>query len=448
VSWVTSKPADSLVQYGESLLPDRSAYAGALGLNHTVAISGLEANRTYYYQVVSRDQAGNTSVDDNHGNLYVFQTLRAPQPPWFDNLESGAPGWTVVPDPVSGSDINWTLGTPDNTLVTSAYSGTNAWSSDLDGSLDFFLESSYLYSPIIDLSQYASATLTFWDVCDFSEMYEDGVVYVSTNRSTAPGDLPQAVDFSGNVADAWQQETVDLTPFAGQTVQIVFYYQGIEFGNPIYGWTLDDIGITGVVAGGTISLTKNLGQGAYNLMTLTPAGPVPLQSGVAPAVTLSNLPAGQYAVQFGDVPFYQTPAGQTNQLTVGGTLNFTGTYTFLDLNNNGIPDAWEMYFFGSLSTNRTGYDAHSEYAAFLAGLNPANPASRFAFTGETRPADQLVQLEWTVVTNRLYQVNASPDLVNWSPVTAWLQASNSPAMTCTVTNAGNGAQFFRVQVNP
>jgi hypothetical protein len=183
-------------------------------------------------------------------------------------------------------------------------------------------------------------------------------------------------------------------------------------------------------------------------MTLTPAGPVPLQSGVAPAVTLSNLPAGQYAVQFGDVPFYQTPAGQTNQLTVGGTLNFTGTYTFLDLNNNGIPDAWEMYFFGSLSTNRTGYDAHSEYAAFLAGLNPANPASRFAFTGETRPADQLVQLEWTVVTNRLYQVNASPDLVNWSPVTAWLQASNSPAMTCTVTNAGDGAQFFRVQVSP
>jgi hypothetical protein len=353
-----------------------------------------------------------------------------------------------VPDPVTGSDLNWTLGTPGNGLVTNAYSGTNAWGSDLAGSQNFTNASTYLYSPVIDLSRCAAATLTFRDVGDFSTGFENGQVLVCTTNSLAPGELTLAQDFNGNVAEAWPLETVDLTPFTGQAVQIVFYYEAQAGAATNYGWTIDDIGITGVGTGGTITLTKNLGQGAYNLMTLTPAGPVPLQSGVAPAVTLSNLPAGQYAVQFGDVPFYQTPAGQTNLLTVGGTLNFTGTYTFLDLNNNGISDAWERYYFGSDSTARTNYHAQTECAAFLAGLNPTNPASRFAFTGETRQSNQLVQLQWTVVTNRLYQVNASPDLVNWSPVTAWLQASNSPAMTCTVTNAGNGAQFFRVQVNP
>jgi hypothetical protein len=38
-----------------------------------------------------------------------------------------------------------------------------------------------LYSPVIDLTGLKSATLTFYDACDFSEVYEDGVVYVSTN---------------------------------------------------------------------------------------------------------------------------------------------------------------------------------------------------------------------------------------------------------------------------
>jgi len=455
VTWVTSKPADASVQYGESQLPDRSAYAGALVLNHSVTINGLSANRTYYYQVVSRDQAGNTTVDDNGGNFYVFTTLKAPQPPWFDDLESGAPGWTVVPDPSGISDLNWTLGTPDNDLVTSAYSGTNAWGSDLDGDQGFTLASSYLYAPVIDLSGLTSATLTFWDVYDFSQVdptfgipLEDGVVMISTNGAEAPGDLTQVVDFGGYAADTWQQETVDLTPYVGQTVQVVFYYQGINEGNPVYGWTLDDIGITGVVAGGTIKITKNLGQGGYNLFTPTPAGLVPVQSGVAPAVTLSNLPAGPYIVQFGNVPFYQTPPSQTNTLAVGGALNFSGNYTFLDTDNNGVSDAWELYYYGSVSTNRPGYNARADYAAFIAGTDPTNPNSRFGFTEATKPTNQIVRLEWTVETNRLYQVTASTNLAGWSPVTDWLQASNNPTINCTVTNGAGRTQYYRVQVQP
>ena len=256
VTWLTSKPADASVQYGVSPLPDHSAYVGNLGTHHAVTISGLSANRIYYYEVVSRDQAGNTTVDDNNGSLYSFQTLKAPTPPWFDNLESGAPGWTVLPDPVYGSDINWTLGTPNNGLVSSAYSGTNAWGSDLDGSQDFFLASSYLYAPVIDLSGLQSATLTFYDVCDFSSDYEDGVVYVCTNSSTPPGDLTMAPngDLTGAV-DIWDQETVDLTPWVGQTIQVVFYYEGVVVGQ-VYGWTLDNISITGVVAGGTLPSRK------------------------------------------------------------------------------------------------------------------------------------------------------------------------------------------------
>jgi subtilisin family serine protease len=462
VSWLTSKPADSSVQYSESPLPDRSAYVGALVTNHTVTITGLSANRTYYYQVVSRDQAGNTTVDDNSGNLYVFQTLKAPTPPWSDNLEGGAPGWTVVPDPQQGSEINWELGTPNNGLATSANSGTNAWGSNLKGDQSFFLASSFLYGPVIDLTGLSSATLTFSNVYDFSRVdnslgfpiyEEDGGVFVSTNSSTPPSlNLPLLMDYAGDVADTWQGRTLDLTPFVGKTIQVVFYYQAANLGDTIYGWTLDDISITGVVAGGNIKITKNLGQGTWSLSSLSPIGLVPLQSGVVPSITISNLAAGQYVMQFGDVPYYQTPPNTTNTLAAGATLNLNGNYDFPDVNNNGISDAWEAEKFGSVVTNRTqltdtDHDGMTDYAEFIAGTDPTNAASRLYFTGENKKSGGLIQLQWPVVTNRLYQVNASTNLLGWQPVTTWWQASNNPTMSFTATNTGK-MQFYRVQVLP
>ena len=452
VTWLTSKAADSTVQYGESLLPDRTASVTALVTNHSVTISGLSANRQYYYQVVSRDEAGNVTVDDNKGSLYTFTTLKAMAPPWSDNLEGKTADWTVVPDP-AGTELNWTLGTPNNGLVTNAYSGTNAWCSDINGEQNILYASSYLYSPVIDLSGFQSATLTFWDVCDFSSQFEDGVVFVSTNSSTPLGSLPMAEDFTGTVADSWEQETVDLTPYVGQTIQVVFYCESVPADSPIYGWCIDDIGITGVAAGGTINVTKNLGQGIYTLSSSGTLGLVPIQSGTAPAATVSNLPAGQYVVQFGGVENYITPAAQTNQLVAGGTLNFAGNYTFLDVNHNGISDDWERDYFGSVSTNRTALtdtdgNGMTDYAKFIAGLNPTNPASKFIFTGVNRQGNGVVELSWTVATNRLYQINASTNLVSWSPLSDWLQASNNPTMSYIATNTGSRSSFYRVQVRP
>ena len=90
----------------------------------------------------------------------------------------------------------------------------------------------------------------------------------------------------------------------------------------------------------------------------------------------------------------------------------------------------------------------TDYAEFIAGTDPTDPASRFYFTGETIGSNRHVQMNWTVVTNRLYQVNSSTDLLDWVPVTDWLQASNSPTMSYATTNSGNGAHFYRVQVRP
>jgi hypothetical protein len=188
------------------------------------------------------------------------------------------------------------------------------------------------------------------------------------------------------------------------------------------------------------------------LFSQSSIGLVPVQSDVTPSVTISNLPAGQYVAQFGDVPYYQTPVTQTNTLPAGGAIYFNGNYTFSDANQNGISDAWEQYYFGSVTASRTQRtdsdgDGMSDYAEFIAGTDPVNPASRFYFTGETVQSN-LVQMQWTVVTNRLYQVSVSTNLQAWQPATGWMQASNAPAMSYTVTNTRSGSRFYRVQVSP
>ena len=451
VSWTTSKPADALVQYGESILLGRTAYSGALVTNHTVSVPSLLANRSYYYQVVSRDNAGNTTVDDNLGAFYNFTTRKAPRPPWFDDLENGAGDWTVVPDTVQGTDLNWSLGTPGNGLATSAHSGTNAWGSNLRGQSFNLFESSFLYSPVIDLSGFSSATLTFWHCCDFSSMFESGQIGISTDSSTPPASIPTLVDYSGTTTVDWEQvPPVDLTAYVGKTIQLVWYYQGIDVGSTPSGWLVDDVTITGVAGGGTIVISKNLGQGTFTLNGLIS------QSGTAPLTTITNAPPGPYTVQFSDVAFYQTPPDRSQTLTNAGTVTFRGNYDFIDANQNGISDSWEKYYFGSVARKRNPFadsdgDGMSDYAEFIAGTNPTNAASKLVFLNTTLLTNKLVQFEWAAVPGRLYQVQTSSldsaSGQSWTPMTDWLQATGSP-MYYTAASTNQDARVYRVEVRP
>ena len=95
----------------------------------------------------------------------------------------------------------------------------------------------------------------------------------------------------------------------------------------------------------------------------------------------------------------------------------------------------------------------SDYAEFIAGTNPTNPASKLIFLGATLLTNKLVQLEWAAIPGRLYQVQglASPGAAtngqNWTAVSDWLQASGSP-MYYTTTSTNQGVRIYRVQVRP
>ena len=442
VTWKTSKSADSQVQFGQSTIPSRTSYDPNLVQSHTLSLSGLAANRAYYYEVVSRDAAGNVAIDDNHGAFYTFQTLSPITPPWFDNLESGATNWSEASDP--SSQVQWQLGAPNNGYVTNAHSGTRAWCSNISGgAIDTV--SSTVATPAIDLSGGDTATLTFWHAYDFPTFANDITEDAEVDVSTDEGNTWTTINTYTGTSGGWVREQIDLSPYLGKIVLIGWSYSLISFDTEARpGWTVDDVGISVSYSDRVILVTNNLSQAAFTL-----SSGANTFSGTGQSVFFTNLPPGQYTVTFVPVPYYLTPPAQTNTIVTNGFTLFSGSYTFPDANHNGISDLWETHYFGSVSTNRTMLtdsdgDGFTDYKEFVAGTDPTDPKS-FLFLGTPEVlVNHTLILSWDSVPGRSYQLSGSPDLFNWTPVSDWTRASST---NMSVTNLARPG-FFRVQVVP
>jgi hypothetical protein len=443
ISWTTSEPSDSLVQFGSSVLLGRTAYDPTLTTSHYVELDELLPNSRTYYQVVSTDDAGNTTTDDNQGRLYSFRTLVPLVAPWSDNMDTGATNWTVFN--ADSAQSAWTLGPPNNQLGTNnAHSRPNAWGSNLNGQPIDYSET-FLISPAIYLTNGNVATLRFWHNYDFSDLtgydIESGEVQVVTNNASAP--VPIA-DF-GDVSSGWELAELDLTPFVGRVIYLVWYYQLFStdtLSRP--GWLVDDVSVTvSNVQPGTVTIANNLWQTVYIL-----SGPAYLK-GKGLGTVITNAPPGQYIMEYADVPYYQTPATQTNTLVSGATINFTGNYTFSDVNSNGISDAWEMHFFGAVSTNRTrltdtDHDGMTDYAEFMAGTDPNNPVAPVRLS-MTQVSNSVCRLQWPSTVGQTYRVDSSTNLTAWSPYTGWLQATNAVTRLDIAIPSAGPRSFFRIE---
>jgi phosphodiesterase/alkaline phosphatase D-like protein len=81
ITWTTDEPATSLVEYGKK--PSYGSTASALGLvtDHSVNLTGLTAQTTYYYRVNSTDASGNSSPPSER---FSFDTLDVAGPLFYD----------------------------------------------------------------------------------------------------------------------------------------------------------------------------------------------------------------------------------------------------------------------------------------------------------------------------------------------------------------------------
>jgi hypothetical protein len=446
ISWNTSEPTDSLVQYGESAFLGRTAYRSTETLTHEITINALQPDHTYYYQVVSRDAAGNTTVDDNGGKLYTLHTLQPRTVPWSDDMEGATTDWTV--ENSEDSEFGWERGAPNNGVETSAHSGNNVWGSNLNGVPGSYSESA-LVSPAFLLTGGNRATLTFWHSYDFTvdATIQSASVQIVTNSQANP--VPVAT-YDG-ASGGWEQVQIDLTPYVGKVIQIVWFYQVLqveEVTEPYRGWLVDDVAISMSAENrGTLIVQANLSQATYTIDGPSPA------TGQSFGYTNSTALSGTYTVTFNPVPNYNTPPPQTKTLAPGATLVIDAKYDFPDANHNGISDQWETTYFGSAgaphdaSLDSDG-DGASDFNEFMAGTSPKDATSVLQFESPAVQSDGRVQLSWPAVTGHSYRVIGSTDATTWTPYTSWIRANGTRMVQTLPALAPAAGYFFQIEVKP
>ncbi len=113
----------------------------------------------------------------------------------------------------------------------------------------------------------------------------------------------------------------------------------------------------------------------------------------------------------------------TATLTPGATTN-VGTWwlTPVDLNSNGIADAWEAMHFGTGAsidpTSDADHDGLNNLAEYRAGTDPRDAQSTLTFT-QVKMGPMGLTLRWPVVPGRVYQVMTLPLSELRQPLPGW-----------------------------
>lgn len=476
VVWDTDKETDATIRFGESAGDDsfltRSAYSAELATSHEVVLRGLLPDRDYYFQVVSRDAAGNSTTDNNGGKLYSIRTLKPLVPPWEDSLEAGRVGWAVFEDAsVFGGDIGdgedggsgfssvgWQFGTPQNNHQVEAHSGTNCWATNLKGdAVDF--ASTDLISPAVSLIGGNHATLKFWHNYDFQDVgtggeddggfgdihIEAAQIALSTNNGGTWNDIYSNQD---ETSLGWEEIRVDISKYVGQVVRFRFNYQMFSFNTADrLGWLIDDVAVEmNAVAETVIRVTNNLAGARF---VISGSNNVAGEG----REFRTNVATGPYVIAWLPVPYYVTPPSQTNVLTTNGPLVFVGTYTFPDANQNGISDLWEQQYFGRVdaihpATTDTDGDGATDFGEFLAGTDPVRPESVLNIIGPLVQPNRTVHFEWWGVVGKEYRLEISNDLEHWVTGSDAIRGRGDTAVVSLPTLDVRLVYYFRLRVTP
>ena len=126
ITFNTDEPAQVTVHYGlNCAVLTSSQSAGGFNTTHSVALTGLTDNRTYYFAIEAVDPAGNTVTDNNGGACYTFTTPEIPD--YFTQLfttGNDLDNLSMVFTPNESVDFYSGCATPITALPTDPNGGT------------------------------------------------------------------------------------------------------------------------------------------------------------------------------------------------------------------------------------------------------------------------------------------------------------------------------------
>ena len=168
----------------------------------------------------------------------------------------------------------------------------------------------------------------------------------------------------------------------------------------------------------------------------------PLSASDSPRVNMSTGQLGGYA--------YSANCGW---ISLSNTTAFVQTDTIApgaDLNNDGIPDAWELLNFGTTSIDPNAdpdHDGQSNLQEYLAGTDPndANDALRITYMARGDVSPNFTTLHWTAVPTRQYTIQFRLGLDAGSP---WIDSAGYGfGVGSSTFNTGhtNAFEFYRIR---
>lgn len=91
-----------------------------------------------------------------------------------------------------------------------------------------------------------------------------------------------------------------------------------------------------------------------------------------------------------------------------------------DSDSDGLPDDWEMFYFGNLAqgaTNDPDGDGQNNLAEYLAGTDPTDAADKLAIASSSRETNGVFVLPFHFAASRHYVIEYSSNLQSWSALT-------------------------------
>ena len=197
------------------------------------------ADTTYYFALKARDNVGNESALSNVAS---------------DNTATGV---TIYSDDASSAGA-WTLaGTPNPPLwhrtERRSNSPAHAWwyGREATGTYNTGAANWGTLTTSFDLTGYAEAALAFseWSQVEATATFDRTRVQASTDGTTWI-----TVFESHGTSGAWAQRVVDLTAYAGQQMQLRFYFETRDpVLNDFEGWYVDDVKVIGLPPTGFVA---------------------------------------------------------------------------------------------------------------------------------------------------------------------------------------------------
>ena len=204
----------------------------------------------------------------------------------------------------------WEIGTPTagpatNAAGSRAHSGTNCAATILAGNYPNNVDSR-LISPPFAVPNSTGQALRFWQWYNFNDAL--GYVEISTAGSGWTQLSPTYLNV--NTGGAWTNVSLNLSAYAGQTVQVAFHFTSGSIGTAA-GWYVDDLS---VVAAPVLTVPTNQTINAGQTLTVTNFA------------TNSVLPNSTFT-------FGLTASPSTNiSITANGVLTWTNTAAFSGTN--------------------------------------------------------------------------------------------------------------------